>query len=649
MTGGPRRRTVLAVLLGLLVGALAAPLPGYAEADVTVTGVRQEPGLLRLELVARDLGAGQRLDLASVSVEVGGTPLAVVDTQEVSTIATESEAVGRLAVLVVDVSDSMLGQPLADAVAAAARYADGLPADVEMAVVTVGATARTVLEPTADRAEVHRVLDGLVTEGATALYDGLAAAADLVADSTAYPERRVLVLSDGADSGSATSLAEVEQRLAEVATPVDTVAFRTGQTVADLLAGLSEGTGGQAYLAEDAADLASAFGRAAAAFTVRLAVTAEVPAELSGTEADLAVSVAAGDQRLSTSVPVAMAAYHGGSGALVTVPSGGLPPLAEGGLVALVFLALLVLGLVVFSPLLDLSRRRRRLAQVERFSVLPPPRPVPTPGTAGSPVARAALAWSEKVVRSRGAEGRIALQLDRAGMRLRPHEWLLLRALVCLTAVLLLALFVGPLPAVPLGVVAGWVGTWLYQQRRAEHRREAFATLLPDALQLVIGSLKSGFSLSQAIDAMARELPDPVANEFGRALGEARLGVNLDDALERVAIRMRNSDLAWAVVAIRVQQEVGGNLAEVLTTTVTTIRERNSLRRHVRALSAEGRLSAWILVALPIAAAAFMFVFRREYVRTLYTEPLGLMMLAAGIVLVVLGAAWMSRVVKVEV
>jgi Flp pilus assembly protein TadB len=189
----------------------------------------------------------------------------------------------------------------------------------------------------------------------------------------------------------------------------------------------------------------------------------------------------------------------------------------------------------------------------------------------------------------------------------------------------------------------------MHQRRRADRRTRAFATLLPDALQLRIGSLRTGFSLSQAIDAMARELPDPISTEFGRALAETRLGVDLEDALERLADRMKSTDLAWAVVAVRVQREVGGNLAEVLETTMDTMRERDALRRHVRALSAEGRLSAWVLIALPIGVGAFMFLFRAEYLRPLYTEPLGILMLSGAVILVAVGAFWLSRVVKVEV
>jgi tight adherence protein B len=112
---------------------------------------------------------------------------------------------------------------------------------------------------------------------------------------------------------------------------------------------------------------------------------------------------------------------------------------------------------------------------------------------------------------------------------------------------------------------------------------------------------------------------------------------------------MGSSDLTWVVVAIRVQREVGGNLAEVLTRTVETMREREAIRGQVRALAAEGKLSAYILVALPLLIALYMFVVRPDYIRPLYTEPLGIGMLMVGVGLLAAGAFWMSRAVKVEV
>jgi tight adherence protein B len=233
-------------------------------------------------------------------------------------------------------------------------------------------------------------------------------------------------------------------------------------------------------------------------------------------------------------------------------------------------------------------------------------------------------------------------------MRLRPHEWVLLRACAAVAVGALMFLVLG-WPGLLVGVALGWLLTMGYRSIKASRRSNLFAEQLPDALQLVIGALRSGFSLPQALDAVVRESPEPVGAEFGRALAEHRLGADLSDALEGVVHRTSSDDLNWAVMAIRIQREVGGNLAEVLQTTVDTIRERARLRRHVRSLSAEGRLSAWVLIALPILLGLFMFTFRRDYLRPLYTEPIGLAMLLVGGGLLAIGIVWMSRTVKVEV
>jgi tight adherence protein B len=313
-----------------------------------------------------------------------------------------------------------------------------------------------------------------------------------------------------------------------------------------------------------------------------------------------------------------------------------------------VFLALLLVGVMIIAPTLRLTQKRRRLQQIEQYRIAQVQTQLAAASSPGSPLTRTALAATERVIRSGGLEERFARQLDRAGMTLRPHEWVLLRVALAVGLAVLLTLAFGPV-GLPFGLFFGWMITAAYHRRRARLKSERFASQLPEALQLVIGSLRAGFSLPQAIDAMVRESGEPMTTEFRRAIAETRLGMSLDDALERLAVRAENPDLSWAVMAIRVQREVGGSLAEVLATTVETIRERERLRGHVRALSAEGRMSAWILVSLPVLAAAFMFTFRREYLSPLFNDPRGVLMLLVGAALVCLGGFWLSRVVKVEV
>ena len=153
----------------------------------------------------------------------------------------------------------------------------------------------------------------------------------------------------------------------------------------------------------------------------------------------------------------------------------------------------------------------------------------------------------------------------------------------------------------------------------------------------------------QALDAVAKDAADPAAKEFSRALAETRIGSDVADALERMASRMDSENMRWTSMAIRIQREVGGNLAETLRTTAKTLREREELRRHVRALSAEGKLSAYILTALPIGIFFYTMKTNRSYIELLWTRPMGIAMIIAGLISLAIGVFWMRKVVDVQV
>jgi tight adherence protein B len=209
-------------------------------------------------------------------------------------------------------------------------------------------------------------------------------------------------------------------------------------------------------------------------------------------------------------------------------------------------------------------------------------------------------------------------------------------------------LFRNALIGLVCGVVLGWAGSYMWLRHRQARRSRAFADSLPDTLQLVASSLKTGFSLPQALDAAQQDGVQPMAGELGRALAAARIGAPLEDELELVADRTGSEDWRWAVMAIRIQRAVGGNLADVLLTTVRTLRDRAATRRLIRALSAEGRLSAYILIGLPIFVFCVLFVIRRVYIRPLWTTTPGLVMGVAAVVLMVIGSLWMRSLIRVE-
>jgi tight adherence protein B len=300
------------------------------------------------------------------------------------------------------------------------------------------------------------------------------------------------------------------------------------------------------------------------------------------------------------------------------------------------------------------GRRGRRLArQVAQYG---PTHAVSRPGDSAAQassrrkVADAAIGLAERALEVRRTDRTLATRLDIAGLTIRPAEFVVLGTCASFVLAAGLTILVGNfLIGVPAGLLAGWLGSRLLVSIRIGRRRSAFGEQLPDVLQLLASSLQSGFSLAQALDAVVREGSQPAAGEFSRALAEARIGADLTDALDGVASRMDSQDMRWTVMAIRIQRSVGGNLAEVLRNTIATMRERAFLRRHVKALSAEGRLSAYILVALPIVLGGWLFYSSRSYMQLLYTTTFGVIMLGGAIVLVGIGAFWMRALIKVEV
>nr|WP_253945085.1 type II secretion system F family protein [Nocardioides sp. zg-DK7169] len=264
---------------------------------------------------------------------------------------------------------------------------------------------------------------------------------------------------------------------------------------------------------------------------------------------------------------------------------------------------------------------------------------------------RQARGAAERVLQRHGSlETRIARRLEAAGSELRAAEWLLVHIAVFVSAGLL-GLLVGQ-GGLLLGVVfltLGAVGPWAYLGRRRARRRRAFDRALPGTLSLLAGALSAGQSLPQSIDTVAREGAEPIASELRRVLVELRLGVSMEDALDSVATRFESKDFAWVVMAIRIQREVGGNLAELLGTVAATMREREQLRQQVNALAAEGKLSAWVLSLLPPVFLVYLLVANRDYVAPLLGDPRGWVLMLGGGLWLAVGIFWMSRLIKVEV
>ncbi len=246
-------------------------------------------------------------------------------------------------------------------------------------------------------------------------------------------------------------------------------------------------------------------------------------------------------------------------------------------------------------------------------------------------------------------EPRLRLLMLQADLRLRPAEWMALSAGAALAGFLLGLLAAhGLLAGLLLGTISAAAPQAVLQSRR-EARRRRFDTQLPDALMLLTSALRTGYSFRQAIQTVAEELPPPLALEFAWASGEVNLGVPLDVALGRIAARVQSPDLELVITAILIQLPLGGNLAEALDLIADTIRERVRVAGEVQTLTAEGRLSAGLLIALAPALALALFLKNPAYFQPLWESLLGRELIAGAMLGQIIGGLIIKRMVTLDV
>jgi tight adherence protein B len=267
-----------------------------------------------------------------------------------------------------------------------------------------------------------------------------------------------------------------------------------------------------------------------------------------------------------------------------------------------------------------------------------------TPGALTTATA-ATSSMIDGVLRRRQRGATYAAALEQAGLKLRPQDFVLLVVAGALVAGATGLLVGGPLLALLLTALVP-VGAKLLLNVRSGRRRKAFADQLDDSLQLLASSLRAGHSLLQALNSVAHEAEEPTSVEFARIINEIRVGRAVGQALDEAALRMKSDDFVWVTQAIAINREVGGNLAEVLDGVGHTIRERNQIRRQVQALSAEGKLSALVLMLLPVGIVGFLSLTNPAYLLKLTHSVIGYGLIGLAVVLMLVGALWLRKVVS---
>jgi tight adherence protein B len=617
-------RLILVLVWLLLVPAVAGADGGL---ELTPVGKPRFPD----RTYALTLPAGSSVDPQQIRVEENGKAVAG------GSVSPASRAAEKLGVvLVIDASRSMTGQPIEDAMAAARAFARRRNSIQPLGVVTFNSEVATLLPLTTDRGTIERALASPpALRRETHVYDGVDAAVSLLARGD-LAGGSVIVMSDGADTGSDTRLTEAAAHARAEGIRVFAVGLQSSAFRPEPLQDLASDSRGSYSEAGNGHDLAPIYDRLGAELSNEYLVQYR---SLQGPSSRVRVRVTVDGVGSATTTYRSPAAALGAAApydrndfwrspfALVVVS------LAAGGLLALALL-------MVFA-----RPGRRRLA--ERLAMF-----VRTPDADERPRESHGLhlvpALERGLARVRGWSA-FEEELDIAQIKLPAAQIAAITAVATLFLSWLLVTASGMLPLGVVGLISVPVGVRAVVRARADKQRRFFDEQLADNLQVIASAQRAGHSFLGALTVSMQEAPQPTKREFERVLADERLGVPIEDALEGAARRMGSRDLEQVILVARLQRETGGNTAEVLDQVADTARERSELRRLIQTLTAQGRMSRWIITALPVSLLVLVSVLNPGYTEPLFETSDGRFALTVGAVLLIMGSLAIKRIVTIKV
>lgn len=623
-----RRLALSAALLALLAhDAAAAAAPSQERARIAPVGSPTFPERsYRLAVPAR-----RGLAAEDVVVTENGGRVA-----KLSLASAEAARAGEFgSILVIDASASMHGRAIREAIAAARVLAGQRTGSQQIGIIAFNRNPRVVLAPTDDQAAIDAALSATpALAPQTRIFDAVNAALDLLDDAN-ISAGSIVVLSDGSDTGSLISADPVAQRARKANVTIHTVGLRSRAFNSRELQDLAVAGRGRYSAAASVSDLRGIFrvlgAQLASDYLVRYRSAARP-----GREVTVAI-------RVTGVEGIALSTYRAPGGASYVQVKDSFWTSGLGAvLTGLLFAVLVALALWIL-----LARRGRGPTVRERvrgFVSMPgdesPARDTVLTGRASSNAERSLektqwwTAFRDDVEIAR---------IEATPMRIVTST--VLATLVCmflLVTISGLALVGAFALAIPWGVRA-----WVRVKR--DRQRALFTDQLPDVLQGSASAIRAGHGLVAALSMVAEDAPQPSRNELRRVVSDEALGVPLDEALRVVQHRMDSRDVMQIALVAQIQRESGGNIAEVLDRITETLRQSAELRRMVKALTAQGRLSRWVVTALPLVLLLVISLLNPAYIRPLFTETLGLIMLAVACGMMFVGSLVIGKIVNFTV
>ena len=640
------RKLLVTIVVAFAVAIVsAAPASPQSQRDVDGSaGIRSIDARDFPTVRVNAMFVGEKPPDSSISVRENGRIVSDINVVPLSQTATPTGIV-----LVIDTSGSMKAAGKLDrAKDAARRFIDGKQPTDSIAIVGFANEARVAVNFTSDAALLLAGIDGLQPAGETALWDGVRVGSSLFVerpDLLPY----LVVLSDGADTVSKTSADQALAMASGVGAGVFTIAV-TGGGESDVAAlqRLADETGGTSVETTDSRRIDELFGKVQRALQNQYEITWTSEQEGPSIEVSVKLGAAVFNGTLTVnaagtgSVTQPRAVGPGPAPGPLGSPSGKAIPAAAAAGAAAAFGAMVVLYVRRERPTLDIIDAYARGGAAAAVAVDTGERTFVPESVRRAVETTARLAGGTSVLTT------LDRKLEAADVKLKAQEFVIFygAGVVLLSAIA--ALSAGPLIGFAALILVALVPLAALNLL-ADRRQKLFLNQLPDALQLLASSLRAGYSLVQGLEAVANEIEDPMGRELRRAVLETRLGRDLEVALDETALRMQSPDFDWVVIAIRIQREVGGNLAELLNSVADTMVSRERLRREVSALTAEGRLSAVIVGALPVVVAMALYVMNPGYLEPLFATTVGKALVLGATILTCAGFVWMKKVITIDV
>jgi tight adherence protein B len=624
------RRLVLAAG----IAALAAGLPASAHASEPAT--LAEAGGTHFPDRAYALTLPRAATVTASNVEVRENGRVVED-------VTVSPAEGARAyrfgvVLTIDTSSSMRGAPLRGAIEAARAFVAHRSPAQPVALVTFGGKVDVTLPFTTDPRAIEAALDSVeVTGGGSRILDATLRSVELIKTSR-IASGSVVVLSDGADRGSLTPAGSVAERARTAGARVFGVGLSSRSRDFGSLNLLAAGTQGEFSEASSLTDLARVFERLGSRLGHQYIVEYHSAARPGRrVRVELRVDGVPGIARASYATPAVARGHR---------PPFHRPPadvLWRSPAFALV-LSILVGGLLMGGAWALIRPRGTSLRDRMASYVAEPEE---DPGQRGPLLAGRLRLGAERSFEQLGWAMAFKEKLDVAQIAIPAERllgWTTLGTIACLVLLSLLGS-----PALGLLALGVPLGTYLAVERRVRKQRDLFTEQLPDTLQIIASAMRAGHSFAAALTVVIEDAPEPTRGELRRVVADERLGVPLDTALGVIVRRMESKEFEQVALVAALQRETGGNTAEVLERVTDTVRDRLALRRMVSTLTAQGRLSRWVLTAIPIVLLLLMTAINPGYVAPLYTTGVGQAFLVFAGCMVVAGSLVIKKIVNIKV